>query len=55
VFGWFGSINQGLIAAQLDALMVPKRKRFGNALLQLADAYNIARQFGIQKIYHRGY
>lgn len=55
VFGLFGSFTQGPLAAQLDALVVPKRKRFGNALLQLADAYNIARQFGIRKIYHRGY
>jgi hypothetical protein len=55
VFGLFGSFTQDPLAAQLDALVVPKRKRFGNALLQLADAYNIARQFGIRKIYHRGY
>lgn len=55
VFGLFGFFTQDRLAAQLDALVVPKRKRFGNALLQLADAYNIARQFGIRKIYHRGY
>lgn len=55
VFGLFGSFTQGPLAMQLDALVVPKRKRFGNALLQLADAYNIARQFGVRKIYHRGY
>lgn len=55
VFGLFGSFKQTPLAGQIDALVVPKRKRFGNALLQLADAFNIARQLGIRKIYHRGY
>lgn len=55
IFGLFGTFNQSALVGQIDALVVPKRKRFGNALLQLADAYNIARQLGVRKIYHRGY
>ena len=55
VFSLFGSYDARPVAQQIDALVIPKRKRFGNALLQLADAYNIARHLGIKKIYHRGY
>lgn len=55
IFGLFGAFTQSSLVGQIDALVVPKRKRFGNALLQLADAYNIARQLGARKIYHRGY
>lgn len=55
MFGFFGRFNNGPVAQQIHALVIPKRKRFGNALLQLADAYNIARGLGVNKIYHRGY
>ncbi len=55
MFGFFGHFNARPIAEQIHALVIPKRKRFGNALLQLADAYNIARGLGVDKIYHRGY
>ena len=55
IFGFFGRFDERPVAQQIKALVVPKRKRFGNALLQLADAYNIARGLGVQKIYHRGY
>jgi hypothetical protein len=54
-FGFFGSFDERPVGQQIKALVVPKRKRFGNALLQLADAYNIARALGVYKIYHRGY
>lgn len=54
-FELFGNFDQRLLAVQIEAMVIPKRKRFGNALLQLADAYNIARQLGVKKIYHRGY
>ena len=55
MFGFFGQFDDCPIAQQIHALVIPKRKRFGNALLQLADAYNIARGLGVYKIYHRGY
>ena len=55
MFGLFGQFDERAVAQQIHALVVPKRKRFGNALLQLADAYNIARGLGVQKIYHLGY
>lgn len=55
VFSLFGHYDHRPLAQQIDALVIPKRKRFGNALLQLADAYNIARYLGVKKIYHRGY
>lgn len=55
MFGFFGQFDDGPVAQQIHALVIPKRKRFGNALLQLADAYNIARGLGVHKIYHRGY
>jgi hypothetical protein len=55
VFSFFGQFDYRPVAQQVDALVIPKRKRFGNALLQLVDAYNIARQLGVSKIYHRGY
>jgi hypothetical protein len=55
VFNLFGHYDERPVARQIDALVIPKRKRFGNALLQLADAYNIARHLGVSKIYHRGY
>ena len=55
IFKFFGKFDDRSVVQQVDAMVIPKRKRFGNALLQLADAYNIARQLGIQKIYHRGY
>ncbi len=55
MFGFFGRFNDDPVAQQIHALVIPKRKRFGNALLQLADAYNIARGLGVHKIYHRGY
>ncbi|MEY2678126.1 MAG: hypothetical protein RLZ00_818, partial [Pseudomonadota bacterium] len=55
VFNLFGHYDERPVAHQIDALVIPKRKRFGNALLQLADAYNIARDLGVKKIYHRGY
>ena len=55
VFSLFGHYDHRPLAQQIDALVIPKRKRFGNALLQLADAYNIARHLGVKKIYHRGY
>ena len=55
VFGLFGRYEQGPLMPQIHAMVIPKRKRFGNALLQLADAYNIAKKLGVKKIYHRGY
>jgi hypothetical protein len=55
LFKLFGNFDESPVAQQVDAMVIPKRKRFGNALLQLVDAYNIARQLGIRKIYHRGY
>jgi hypothetical protein len=55
MFGFFGQFDDAPVVQQIHALVIPKRKRFGNALLQLADAYNIARGLGVYKIYHRGY
>jgi hypothetical protein len=55
IFRFFGNFDDRPVVQQVDVMVIPKRKRFGNALLQLVDAYNIARQLGIRKIYHRGY
>lgn len=55
IFKFFGKFDARPVVQQVDVMVIPKRKRFGNALLQLVDAYNIARQLGIRKIYHRGY
>lgn len=43
------------IAGQLQALVVSRQLKFGNAILQLTNAIQIARQLGVRKIYHRGY
>ena len=50
-----GSFNEGFIAPQLDALVVSRQLKFGNAILQLTNAIQLARQLGVRKIYHRGY
>ena len=43
------------IAPQLQALVVSRQLKFGNALLQLTNAIQVARQLGVRRIYHRGY
>ncbi len=40
---------------QLNALVVSRQLKFGNAILQLTNAIQLAQQLGVHKIYHRGF
>ncbi len=50
-----GRFADGDIAPQLDALVITRALKFGNAILQLTNAIAVARQLGVRKIYHRGF
>ena len=50
-----GSFADGEIAPQLDALVISRQLKFGNAILQLTNAIQVAQQLGVRKIYHRGF
>jgi len=39
----------------LNALVVSRQLKFGNAILQLTNAIQVAQQLGVRKIYHRGF
>ena len=50
-----GSFAQGEIAPQLQALVISRQLKFGNAILQLTNAIQVAQALKIGKIYHRGF
>jgi hypothetical protein len=50
-----GEFKKGELASQIEALVVSRRLKFGNAILQLTNAIHVARQLGVNKIYHRGF
>lgn len=50
-----GKFKEGELAPQIEALVVSRQLRFGNAILQLTNAIHVARQLGVNKIYHRGF
>ncbi len=50
-----GRFADGRLAPQLHALVISRQLKFGNAILQLTNAVQLAQQLGIHKIYHRGF
>lgn len=50
-----GRFGKGEIAPQLKALVISRQLKFGNAILQLTNAIQVARQLSVGKIYHRGF
>lgn len=50
-----GSFAEGEIAPQLQALVISRQLKFGNAILQLTNAIQVAQALNIGKIYHRGF
>lgn len=50
-----GKFAKGDIAPQLEALVVSRQLKFGNAIIQLINATHFASLLGVKKIYHRGY
>jgi hypothetical protein len=54
-FWILGDFTHNSLLAQIDSLVITRCLKFGNAIIQLTNAVNVAKQLGISKIYHRGY
>jgi hypothetical protein len=50
-----GSFAEGEIAPQLQALVISRQLKFGNAILQLTNAIQVARELKVSTVYHRGF
>ena len=50
-----GRFTDGPIIKQIDALVIVDKARFANAIIKLANAYNLAIRYQVSAIYHPGF